>query len=258
MSATTTPLQAGFAHATPSGLARVLRVLKLHFVNRTGIVWMPLAIFSVIFLANWAVWFLVWQGTGGGAELAQATTWSGATSFIFVYMLVVAVQAMNLTFAFAIGLGSTRRDYALGTGLAFLILAIAWSLVIGVLAWLEELTGGWWLGGHMFAAVYFGDDGPIARTWYVFLLFLFFMAIGTIAGALWLRWKQWGLMIFGLAMAVILIGSLAIIGLNGAWAQVGAFFAGVGFAGGYPLLLIPTVIAAIIGFALLRRASART
>jgi len=39
---------------------------------------------------------------------------------------------------------------------------------------------------------------------------------------------------------------------------VGEFLMRVGWAGGYPLLLIPTVIASVIAFLLLRRAPART
>lgn len=257
MSAITAPLETGNAHTAPNGLARVLRVVKLHFVNATGVVWMPLMIFAAIFLVNWALWLLITL-SAGSEGLERGTSWSGASSFIFVYMLVVAVQAMNLTFSFALGLGSTRRDYALGTGVAFLGLAAVWAVILGVMAWLEELTNGWWLGGRMFAAIYFGDDGSLARTWYVFLIFLFFMALGAVAGALWLRWKQWGLLTFGVSMAAVIIGALAIIGLNQAWPQVGEFFMRVGWAGGYPLLLIPTVIASVIAFLLLRRAPART
>jgi len=247
------------APTTSAHPSRVLAVFRLHFVNPVTVAWMPLGIYGFIFAMNWLIWLIVNVSTSDGREgMAEGTTWSGASMFIFVWLLVIAVQAMNRTFHFALGFGATRRDYYLGTLAALVLSAAGWSIVFGILAVIEEATDGWGLGGHMFASVYFGDDGPIARVWYVFLLMLFFTAIGLVAGALFVRWRTFGLIGFFAVLALVLVGGLAWIGLTNSWAAVGSFFGTLGFAGGYPLFLVPIAIAVALGYLALRRATARS
>jgi len=242
------------AATSPAG--RIGRAFRLHFVNPTVTVWMPLGILAIIFAMNWVIWLIV-VGAGGQEGMTDGTSWNGATSFVFVYLLVTAVQAMSLTFQYALGLGETRRDYYLGTVLAVAALAAGWAILVGALAAIEEATNGWGLGGHMFASVYFGTDGPLPRVWYVFLLMLLFGALGLCAGALFVRWRRLGITAFFLALAAVAIAALAIIGLTNGWGAVGAFFGGLGFAGTYPLLLVPTAIAGALGFLALRGATPR-
>jgi len=239
---------------------RIGAAFKLHFANPMTVVTLPLMIFAFIFAVNWIIWLIVnlaasEEGTEG---MTSGTSWSGASMFIFVWLLVLAVQAMNRTFHFALGFGTTRRDYFLGTVAALLALCAGWAVVFGILAGLEELTGGWGLGGHMFAVQYFGSDGPFVRVWYVFLVMLFFAALGLIAGALFVRWRQLGLIGFFAAFALVLVAAFGTIALTDSWERVGRFFAGLGFAGTYPLLLVPVAIAGGLGYLALRRATARS
>jgi len=241
------------------GRSRILAVLRLHFANPTQMVWQPLGIFAFVFAVNWVIWFIASSADPSGVEgMSTGTSWSGASAFAFVWQLVVAVQAMNKTFPFALGLGSTRRDFYLGTALAMAVMSAGWAILIGVLALVEDATGGWVVGGHMFSVVYFGDDGPLARVWYVFLLMLFFAFVGTVAGSLFVRWRTWGLLGFGAVMAILLVGGLALASFLNGWAAIGRFFLSLGFAGAYPLLLIPIVVAGVIAWAALRGATARS
>jgi len=250
-------LDAPLTRSTSS--SRILAVFRLHFVNPMIVAWMPLMIYSFIFLVNWLIWLVVALASDGKtAGMSQGTSWSGASLFIFVWLLVIAVQAMNRTFHFALGFGTTRRDYYLGTLAALVLLAAGWSVIFGILAAIEEATGGWGLGGHMFAAVYFGDDGAFARTWYVFLLMLFFASIGLIAGSLFVRWKSIGLIGFFAVITLLILAAGTIIAFTQSWPAVGSFLESLGFAGIYALLLIPVVIAVPLGYLLLRRATARS
>lgn len=239
--------------------SRVLAVVKLHFLNPTTVVWTPLYILGIIFAMNWLLWLIIGSATQDGRDgLYEGTTWSGASMFLFVWLLVLAVQAMNRTFHFALGFGATRRDYFLGTAAALVLFCVGWAILFGVLGAIEDATDGWGLGGSMFTSVYFGDDGPIARTWYAFLLMLFFTGIGLVAGALFVRWRTLGLIGFFAVLGFVLIGGIAWLTLTGTWGEFGAFFAGLGFAGSYPLLLVPTVIAGGLGYVALRGATARS
>ena len=243
----------------PLGRNRIIAVFRLFFVNPTQMVWQPLMIYAFVFGVNWLIWLVASLAPDVEASgMEQGTRWSGASAFAFVWQLVVAVQAMNKTFPFALGLGATRRDYYLGTALALVTMSAAWAVLIGLLALVEDATGGWGLGGHMFAVNYFGDDGPLMRTWYVFLLMLFFASLGTVAGALFVRWRTWGLLAFFAVIVVLLVGGFAWILLSDGWGAVGAFFAGNGFSGSYPLLLVPVAVSGVLGWAALRGATAKS
>jgi hypothetical protein len=244
----------------PASQSRIPAVFRLHFANPTTVAWMPLWIYGTIFAINWLIWLIVYFASApeDRAGIGRGTSWSGASLFIFVWLLVMAVQSMNRTFHLALGFGSTRRDYYLGTALALVLVSAGWAIVFGILGAIEDATNGWGLNGHMFAPIYFGDDGPFARTWYVFLLMLFFTSIGLVAGAAWVRWRTFGVIGFFTIIAFLLIGSIAWITFAGAWAQFGSAMQTLGFAGVYALLLVPTVIAGVVGYLALRRATARS
>jgi len=236
---------------------RVLAVVRLHFVNPTAILWLPLMILGIIFAANWVLWWLIHEFSGG-EDIAEGTQWSGASAFIFVYMMVVAIQAMHLTFQYALGMGATRRDYYLGSALTFVLLGAGWAVLIGTLGVLEELTGGWGLNGRMFTSVYFGTDGAAVRYWYVFLLFLLFLFLGALSGALFVRWKGLGVTALWVGLGLLLVAGLAVVIMTNAWGAIGDFLGTIGTGGAYALTLIGSALAGIGGFLVLRRATPRT
>lgn len=245
------------AAATPSAPSRILRVWRLHFANPAVVLWTPLMILGMILVLSWVIWWLIYTFSTAADrdDIAQGTQWSGAASFIIVYMMVVAIQAMNSTFALALGFGSTRRDYYLGSALAFVTLAAGWSVLFAVLGLAEEATGGWGTHGVMFTAVYFGAEGPLARLGYVFLLFLLSMFVGALSGALFVRWKSRGVLGLWIGVAAVLVGAAALITVTASWQSVWDLLTGIGFGGVYALTLIPTAVTAVAGFFVLRRAT---
>lgn len=107
----------------------------------------------------------------------------------------------------------------------------------------------------MFTAIYFGDGPWFERIWIFFVAFLFFFFFGAAAGSIYVRWKSNGIIAFFASLAVILIGLAAIITFTQSWPEVGEFFVRWGFLGSYTWSLVPTVIAGIAGFFVLRRAT---
>jgi hypothetical protein len=88
---------------------RITAVTKLHFVNLWTIIWVPAIILGAILVLNIAIWWIVLSAIDtaeGRANAQEGFGYSGSTFYIFVHMMVVAVQAFNLTFPFALGYGS--------------------------------------------------------------------------------------------------------------------------------------------------------
>lgn len=248
-------------HAPAGALARIWAVVKLNLANPWTAIILPWIILGVIFAANLAIWLIINRAVGDAADRADAAEgfgWSGASLYIFVYMMVVAVQTVNLTFPFAQGYGVTRRDFYLGTALTFVLLAAMYSVGLSILAAIEEATGGWGLDGRMFTAIYFGDGAWYERLWIYFVLFLFFFFVGAVAAAIYVRWKANGMIAFFLGLGLLLIGIAALFTYTGTWPLFAEFFAVSGWLGSYTWSLVPTAIAAIAGFFVLRRATPKS
>jgi hypothetical protein len=243
---------------TATALNRTLAVTRLHFVNPWTILVVPALILLVILLANITIWWLILSSvdtTADREDVRAGFGYSGASFFIFVYMMVVAVQAVNLTFPFALGYGVTRREFSLGSSLAFVLMSAIWAVTLTVLATLEEATNGWGVSGRMFSAIYFGEGEWYQQLFLFFVTFLFFFFVGSGVAALYVRWKTNGLLIFFALLAVLLVGSLAVIIRTDSWGSVFDWFINTGAYGVAALSLIPAAIAALGGYAVLLRAT---
>lgn len=260
---TTTTLTATRPTSRPaSGEAagRILNVVRLHLVNKMTTVYVPWMIMAFIFLVNYTIWWIL-AASLGSADLADARDgiqFSGASGYIFVYMLIVAVQAINLTFPFAQGYSVTRRDFYLGSALTFVGLSAMYAIVITVLGVIERATNGWGLGGTMFSPVYFGGgENPLQSFYVTFLAFLFFFFIGAATATVYVRWKANGMLVFFACLVLLLLGLAALTTFTGSWPAVGAWFVASGVVGVASWTLVPTALAAIVGFLILRRATPR-
>jgi hypothetical protein len=248
------------AAVTPLG-RRLFNVVRLHLANPFSILGLPLLVLGIILAANWAIWALLALSGAPGAvgPASEGFTYSGASAWIFVYMMVVAIQAMNLTFPLALGFSSTRRDFYLGSVLTFVGLSAFYALLYGALTAIEDLTGGWGLGGRMFRSIIFGIGEPLPLiVFYAFCGFLFFFFVGAAIASTYVRWRQRGLLACLVIAGVLLIGGAALVTVTASWGGVGSFFATVGLSGGYALSLIVSALAGLAGYLVMRRATPRS
>lgn len=238
---------------------RIISVVRLHLTNPWTTIILPWMIMGIILLGNLAIWALILGNTPDAdiADVRDGLGYSGASTYIFVYIMIVAVQAISVTFPFALGYGVTRRDYYLGTALTFVGLSAMFSVGLTILAAIEDATNGWGLGGRMFTTFYYGDSWP-QRLFIYFAAFLFFFSVGMAAASIWVRWKANGLIAFFVGLGVILVGGAALMTLTQTWGAFGAFFANAGFVGSFAWSLVISAIAAVGGFFILRRATPKS
>ncbi|MBX3090925.1 MAG: ABC transporter permease [Cryobacterium sp.] len=240
----------------PSGLTRILNVTRLHFVNRGQIVVVPWMIMTFIFAVTLVIGWIL-RDTLTMKELADANSgmqYSGAIGYFLVYMLVIAVMAISQTFPFAQSYSVTRRDFYIGTVLAFATLSVLYSLAITVLGWIEDVTHGWGLHVTLFNPSYLGPN--VVDHFYVFLvLFLFFFMMGIATASVYVRWKVNGMLVFFAALALVILGLVVLATVTSSWSAVGMWFAATGFVGVVSWTLVPTSLAILVGYLLLRRAA---
>lgn len=244
----------------PPASRRVWRIVRLNLVNKWTVIWLPIVIMSFIWLANWLIWWIIWAATAPAdrATAMEGTQWSGGAFYIFVYMLVVGIQIISATFPFALGYSATRRDFALGSGLTFLMLSAGYAIGFAILSFVEEWTNGWGLGGHLFTSVYFTGEGFAGRLFIVFSGTLFFFIVGAFSAALFMRWRMNGILAAAAVLVLLLVGAVALITFTDNWPAVGAWFMNEGPVGVTAWLLLPTALAGLAGHAVLSRATPKS
>lgn len=242
-----------------AGTSRVLANARLIVANPWTTLTLPWIILGVIFVANWCIWWLIARNAGPGVieNATQGMAWSGAGFYLFVYMMVVAIQAVNSSFPLALGWGSTRRDFSLGAALVWVGLSLVYATGFTVLGVIEEATNGWGLGGVMFTAIYFGDGPWFVRFLVCIGLLLFFFFVGSALAAAYVRWKANGLYVFFALLGLFLIGAAAVLTLTGNWPWLWGGIADLGVTGLVAWSLPVSAIAGLIGWVLLRRATPR-
>jgi hypothetical protein len=203
------------------------------------------------------VWALVLANIADPADQAKAREgfgYSGSSGFIFVYMIVVAVQSINTMFPFAQGYGVTRRNFALGTAAYFVILSAFYGIGLTVLSVIEDATNGWGVGGSLFSVGYFGDT-PAQRLFVFFAILILFFFAGSAIASIYVRWKAFGITTFFIAFAFLIVGMGALVTLVGGWDEIGAWFAATGLVGAFAWSFVVSALAALGGYAVLRRAT---
>lgn len=245
---------------TRTGSNRVLANAKLLVANPWTTLILPSIILGIIFVANWCIWWLISANAGPEAmrSASQGMAWSGAGFYLFVYMMVVAIQAVNASFPLALGWGSTRRDFSLGAAITWVGLTLVYATAFTILGVVEEATDGWGLGGVMFTAIYFGDGPWYTRFLVCIALLLFFFFVGSALAAAYVRWKANGLYVFFVALGVLVIGGAAILTFANGWPWFGDVLSGFGFTGIVIGSLPVSAIAGVIGWLILRKATPRS
>lgn len=233
---------------------RILATMRVHAANPWTIIFTPWIVLFTILALNLLIWLSIVLAAGDNVD-DDAFVANGGIAYLFVYMIVVAAQAMNQTFSFVVGMGTTRRDYFLGTAAIFVALSLQFGVGIAILAGIERATGGWGAGGQFFAPAFLADLPlwEIAVIYTMILLLMFFL--GSAVAVVYLRWGPPALVMFFAALGLSLAGTAVLLSLNGAWPTVGRFFTQHSVLELSLYTLPVTVACAIVAWLLMRRST---
>jgi hypothetical protein len=246
--------------AAPARTTKTRAAFRLMFANPKTTFLIPAMILAAILLVNAAIWFVIDTAVPNGADRADAQDgiqYSGAAAYLFIYIMVVAVQSITVSLPFALGYGITRKHFYRGSVLGFLALSGIWAAVMTILALIEEVTGGWGLNGTMFTAVYFGDGPWFARFVVYFALFLLFGSIGVLFASVWQRFRRNGVLLLSIGSALLVVGLVALFTYTRTWHVLWGGFGAIYDVGGTTLIaassLVLSTALGLVSWAVLRR-----
>ncbi|MDN6168647.1 MAG: hypothetical protein L0J11_01005 [Micrococcaceae bacterium] len=239
---------------TQRPVGALMKIVRLHFADPMRMIGVPLFIFgSIIVLCIVVMGLLRSFAPASPAELTEGFGYNQATLWCFAgYFVSIGVMAYSRTMPFALGMGSTRRQYFVGTCLALLLESVFIGVTMTVLLALEKATGHWFNGARVFDVVAIGNGSYSSTFLMGFGLSAAMLFIGAMFAVVFLRWNQKGVIavIFGtVAVLLALIWLLLAAGVNPFGWFEGATFAKIAL-----IMILVGLISAPPSWLLLRRA----
>jgi hypothetical protein len=196
---------------------RAIAVMRMHLVDHLTLFVLPLGILASSFAINIVIWSMV---------PADGRTTGGAAS-LYVFVLIAGMFQVLRGLPFALGMGASRRAFALGTAMTGLVIAVAFGTLYLVLRELEIATGGWWLSGSFFDFAWF-DRSAWPVMWLLFVVSIAAtFALGAWISGIWARFGTPAMVVGGPAAILLLGGAAVLVTWREWWSEVGHWFAGL-------------------------------
>jgi hypothetical protein len=225
---------------------RAVAVMKMHLVDRLTLIVLPLGILASAFVINILVWL----------PLGTDDRKTGGALSVFVFVLAAALFAVVRGLPFALGMGATRRSFAIGTALTGGVLALGFGTLYVLLAGLENLTNGWGLHGVFFDYAFLGRSVWPARWLMLVVAFLASWLLGTALASLWPRWGMPAIAVGGPVVILVSGGAFALLTWQHWWDSIGSWFSGLTPLTSSGWLVLASAALAGITWASLRRVRA--
>ena len=234
---------------------RIRNVLQLHTVNRMQSFGWPLIIMGMALAVVLAIGGIAKAAGIGEADLAdmyEGMRFNGAIFSLLGPVIGFGFLVMGQYFPLALGLGLTRREFALGTGLLFVLEAVGYTVVVSLGRWIEDATTGFGLHIRFFDVVY-TSIGPWWHTpIQAFVLILAAMLIGAAISSAFHRWGQPFLWVFWIVLAVIGLAIGGLLALVPSSRPVVWDMVQIGWGPWMGVVAVVAVIAGSVWFALVR------
>ena len=244
----------------PASRHRITKVMRLHLVNRLTYIGIPWIITGVALIVSIVVALLIVAASVPGADRQQALEGMGYSWAVLSplwYLAVVGVQAVSAVFPFAMSFSITRREYALGTLLTYLVIAAFNAAGWAILTEIERAINASGVVFHHFTALWLADVG-VGTVWLsLFSLQVLIFAVTSAFAAVYARWRAMGMLVLWVAVALVALGLIAVAVLTGAAPPLIEWLIGLPTASFFAALLIPAALAFGLGWGALRGASLR-
>lgn len=240
-------------------MERIGNVIRVHFADRKSTIMLPLIILGIAAAAIALVGVIAMILGAAREELWEGMQYSGAIWALLGMGIGIGFATMGQYLSFALGMGITRREWVLGSGLMFVLMAAGMSIFVVVGKVIEVATGGWGMGVRMFDTIHTGTGAWWQTAIQTFLIVLAGMCFCAMLGAIWNRWGKAGLYWLGAGVLVVLLMAFG-LGIIAPWEQVLRILesvVGIGWSGLMVVLAAVVVGSGTIWGLLTRRAEVR-
>ena len=255
---------------------RIASVMVMQARDRMTWFLLPARALGAVFALGWVI-VLVRDVLMRGTNDA----YTPALAVVFIVLLVGSIGAVTATYPFAVGFGTRRREYLLGTLAMAAGVSAAWALLLGLLSVIEaNLIPNWGVGLHFFHLPFFSDGSPLhqfcwtpgavcaqadpsygrggvplGQVWVYFVLLLFMCVLGLLLGSIAQRFGRTGIYsVCGVAILLLSVFVLLSTVWNW-WGTIGGWLAQQTAVGLVSWLVPLMAFFALVTYALLRKAT---
>ncbi|WP_423920488.1 hypothetical protein ACPEEZ_14350 [Frigoribacterium sp. 2-23] len=231
-----------------------MAVLRLQASRRMAAFGVPLLTLGIATVVSFVIQIILLRsGVYESSDAAVGLRANPAVAYALSgYLVSYGVQSTAGAFPLASSFGTTRRDFALGTTLMHVVLAVFVTAVFTAMLGLELATGHWGAGFYVFDIDVLGAGDVLTLIPVVFLGTMVALALGGLFGAAWLRFGSRGPL--GLSIAVVVLIAVLALVLEPSFGAIAEAFR-VWWLAVLAMGLTVVAIAGMTGF--LRRASVR-
>lgn len=184
---------------------RIGKVTRLHLNKWVTFTVTPVMILVIVFIVGIVVQLAIQRA---GVDVNSAEYIEGArmnSSIIWAlpgFLIYYGVQGVATTYPFALALGTTRRNFVLGTLVANAVQSAYISLLLLALLGIELATGHWFVNAYIFDVAALGSGNALVLLATSFIGVLVFLTLGGLFGAIWVRFGPKGPIVMGLALGL--------------------------------------------------------
>lgn len=189
-------------------MSRVMNVARMQLINK----WTFLGIPMVILVGSTALTIAIWAMIPKGGILV-----SGSSQAVVWYFLALGIQSLTLTFPFSQAMSVSRKTFYLGTLGLFATIALAYAVLYYVLGLIETATGGWGMGGQLFALGWISENNAGVQILFYFVIMVLLFMIGFWCATIYLRWKATGMLVLGIGVALLTLAWVGLMSMNHWW-----------------------------------------
>jgi len=227
-------------------MTALVKVARLHLVDRFSYTWLVWGILALTFVINLAIYAVIPLTQPGG-------NFTGALISIYIFMVVIGLQAATRFLPFALTLGVSRRTYYLGTVLLVVSLSALYAAILTALWALEGATNGWGLQLHFFRVPWI-LDGP----WYqvlvtTFVLLALVFLFGLWAGLIFRRFGLIGTVVFFALLVIAGVAAALLVTWRQWWPAVGSYLSDLNVLAASGMLALVAAAIAGGGYLTIRR-----
>ena len=194
---------------------RTTAVVRLQLVRRTTWFLVPLVIVLVAGVATVIIQLAIQRATGilpSSPEYAESARNNPAVAWsVSGYLVATGVASVSSVFPLASSLGTTRRGFAAGTLVTYVVVSAYLAAVATLLLGLELLTDHWFVGIYVFDTAVLGSGDVGVLLLVMFLGSLAAFTIGSAFGAVWLRFGPRGPLGVAIVTVLLLAGLLLLL-----------------------------------------------
>lgn len=258
MNATTTPtVDVPDTGRNPSNAwaARIPAAFRLQFIVRSNLLIVPAAVFVLTWAVAIGIAFWI-DAIADGRDAAEEPMYGGASQAAVWTLGFMAAYTVTQTLPFALALSFSRRTFVVGAYLAFAATSVGFGVAYALAAWVERVTDGFGIHAYQFDIPFMtSSNGLLGAGVLAAALAFAVMVLAFLLAGIFRRMSV-------LAFWTLIVALLAAIGAvvlllvqNVGWPGIGRWFLAQTALTGSAYLFGVAVVAAVLGYVVLRKAT---